>query len=206
MIYDLTIPMNADLAVWPGDTAFHFGLSWKMAEGASVNVGAVTMSVHTGTHADAPFHFDGGGEAIDALDLAVFVGPAIVVDVMGKTVIEWDDLASVDFAATPRVLLKTLAWTDHTRFPDTIPTLALDVPGFLAERGALLLGVDLPSVDAISSMDLPIHHALAAGHVAILESLDLRNVPAGRYELIALPLRLAGADGAPVRAVLRGLF
>lgn len=201
--HDITIPVRDGLVVWPGDTPYSFMLGWKMSEGDSVNVGTVQMSVHTGTHADAPFHFDEQGASIDALDPAVFVGPAVVLDAAGYEVIPLSLFASVDGARTPRILLKTGAWTDHTRFPQAVPVIAPDVARFLGERGVILLGVDVPSVDAIDSKDLPNHHALGAAGIAILESLDLRAVPPGEYDLIALPLRLVGADGSPVRAILR---
>jgi arylformamidase len=207
-IYDITIPVHDGLAVWPGDTPYHFQLGWKMRDGDSVNVGAVTMSCHTGTHADAPFHFLPEGDGIGALDVAPFVGPAFVVDVTGRSVISVEDIDrhGLDFYNLPRLLLKTGGWTDYTQFPETIPIIAPDVPDYLAEQGVILLGVDVPSVDAIDSKTLPNHHALAAAGIAILESLDLRHVPPDAYELSALPLRLMGADGSPVRAVLRGTF
>jgi arylformamidase len=204
-IYDITIPVRDGLAVWPGDTLYRFELGWKMSEGQSVNVGAVTMSCHTGTHADAPFHFLPDGDGIGELDLSPYLGPAIVADVQGHAVITTDDLYDLNFLDAPRLLLKTGGWTDHERFPETVPVIAADVPEFLAEQGVVLLGVDVPSVDDIESKDLPNHHALAAQGIHILESLDLRVVPPGLYELTALPLRLVGADGSPVRAILRSL-
>ncbi|MBC7809326.1 MAG: cyclase family protein [Akkermansiaceae bacterium] len=203
--YDITIPVQNGLAVWPGDTPFEFTLGWEMGAGASVNVGAVTMSTHTGTHVDAPFHFDADGAGVDTLDASVFVGPVAVVDAAGRAEIGRDVFAGVDFARTPRVLIRTGVWTDYARFPDAVPTLADDVPAFLGANGVRLLGVDVPSVDAIDSKTLPIHHALAAQKITILESIDLRDVPPGVYTLIALPLRLVGADASPVRAVLTTL-
>jgi arylformamidase len=141
---------------------------------------------------------------VEALPLYAFVGPARVLDVRGRPVICRDDLARFDFSRTPRVLFRTDAWSDPTRFPDAIPVLAADVPDWLRERGVVLVGVDVPSVDALDSKDLPNHHALGRNGIAILESLYLKDVPEGVYELMALPLKLVGADGAPVRAVLRG--
>lgn len=201
-IYDITIPVETGLAVWPGDTPYRFALGWKMSEGATVNVGAVTMSAHTGTHVDAPFHFAPDGPGVDTLTPSVFVGLVAVVDATGHTVIGRDVFAGVDFARTPRVLVRTGTWTDFSRFPETVPTLADDVPAFLGANGVLLFGVDVPSVDAIDSETLPLHHALAAQGITILESADLRTVPPGVYTLIALPLRLVGADASPVRAIL----
>ena len=208
--HDITRPLHNALPPWPGDTAFDYRLTWRMDAGASVNVGALTMGTHNGTHADAPFHFLPGGARIDALDPGVYVGPALVADVTGAG---WTITRESLAEATPRLgqdgvsrlLLKTGAWPDGAPFPARIPLLAPDVPAWLGERGVRLLGLDVPSVDAIDSHDLPNHHALAAAGVHILESLDLAAVPAGVYELIALPLRIAGGDAAPVRAVLRAL-
>ena len=207
-IHDITRPLHAALAPWPSDTAFDYRLTWRMDAGASVNVGAVTMGTHNGTHADAPYHFLPDGARIDALDPTIYVGPAMLVDVSraGWT-IDREALAEALpalQAGVPRLLLRTGAWPDGTRFPERIPTLAPDVPAWLGAQGVRLLGLDIPSVDTIESQDLPIHHALAAAGVHILESLDLSGVPVGQYELIALPLRIAGGDAAPVRAVLRG--
>ena len=200
--YDITIPVREGLAVWPGDAPYQFALGGKMSEGESVNVGVVSMSTHTGTHADSPFHFLPDGATVDAIAPSVYVGPCQVADVTGHALIGMDSLAGLDLAEPPRLLLKTGGWTDHTTFPDHVPTLAPDVPEWLAERGVVLLGVDVPSVDAIESEDLPNHHALAARGIHILESLDLAAVPPGRYHLTALPLRLVGADASPVRALL----
>ena len=202
-LHDITRPLHYTLAPWPGDTAFEHRLTWRMDEGASVNVGALTMGTHNGTHADAPFHYLPGGETIDALDPALFVGPALVADVGGRGLsITRSMFDGMDDGVT-RLLLKTGAWPDDTHFPARIPTLAPDVPAWLAERGVRLLGLDVPSVDDIESKALPIHHALAAVGIYILESLDLSAVTPGVYELIALPLRIVGGDAAPVRAMLR---
>ena len=203
-IHDITIPLRDGVAGWPGDALYRFRLNWSKAGGSTVNVGEVSTSIHVGTHVDAPFHFDDRGAAVDALDLGPFLGPARVVDVRGLPLIRSKDLASIDLEGTPRVLLRTDGWLDPSRFPGSIPVVDRDVPAFLSERGVVLLGLDLPSVDAIDSKDLPIHHALGALGIAILESVDLTRVEAGAYELIALPLRLVGADGSPVRAILRG--
>ncbi|MBV9657033.1 MAG: cyclase family protein [Verrucomicrobia bacterium] len=210
-MHDITRPLRNDLAPWPGDTAFAFRLNWQKAAGATVNVGAVTMGVHNGTHADAPFHFQPAGATIDTLALAPFVGPAVVMDLTQRwsanpaAPLDVSDLApaAADLARAPRLLLKTNAWLDDAHFPARIPVLTPAAIAWLGAQGVLLLGVDVPSVDAIDSQTLPNHHALAAAGIAILESLDLRAVPAGVYELLALPLKIVGGDAAPVRAVLR---
>ena len=202
-IYDITRPIRPELAVWPDDTPYSLAPMLRIRDGASVNLSAVTMSLHTGTHADAPFHFRDDGATMEAVDLSVYIGRAQIFDVSGKSVIQCHDLAPLDFSAAPRLLLRTGGWRDETRFPLSIPVLAPDVPDFLGARGVRLLGLDVPSVDALDSKTLPNHRALHANGIAILESLALENVPEGVYELIALPLPLAGADGSPVRAILR---
>jgi len=206
-IFDISRPLFNGLAPWPGDTAFHFELKWKMAEGATVNVGAVTMGVHNGSHADAPFHFQQGADTIERMPLETYFGEAVVVDLTNqfkdgtRREITIADLGSAADSA-PRVLLKTGVWNDSKKFPEWIPVIANDVAKWLEERGVKLLGLDLPSVDTIEAKVLVNHHALAAANIAIVESLDLSEVDAGTYHFSALPLRINGGDAAPVRAIL----
>ena len=203
-LIDVSRPLAADTACWPGDVPFAFRLGWTIAAGATVNVGSMHMSVHTATHCDAPFHFDDAGATADHLPPNVFVGPAWVVDVRGVS--RWRDrLEGLDLTNTPRVLYHTGGWPDTSRFPDSIPVMEAELPEWLADRGVRLIGVDLPSVDPLQSTTLDIHHALGRRGIVIVEGLWLAEVPAGRYELMALPLKLVGADGSPVRAVLREL-
>jgi arylformamidase len=202
-LFDITIPICPTLAVWPGDTPFALTWNQRIEHGDSVNVCSVTMSTHTGSHVDAPNHFLTDGSGVDTCDLARYWGPAVVVDVTGAIEITVADLQGIDLRHTPRVLFKTLAWVDHETFPIEVPVMADDVPSYLHDQGVVLIGVDVPSVDKLASKDLPNHHRLTAHGIAILEALDLSRVSTGVYELIALPLKLVGADGSPVRAVLR---
>jgi len=214
-IFDISRALSNDLAPWPGDTPFHFELKWKMAEGATVNVGAVTMGVHNGTHADATFHFDESGDPIDRMPLDAYVGDAVVVDLTalfggaGDAFDKTRQIGVADLEAfsasleqAPRLLLKTGVWKDSKVFPDWIPVIARDVSDWLGDRKVKLLGFDLPSVDPIEAKKLTNHHALAAARVAIIESLDLSEVEAGTYHFAALPLKIAGGDAGPVRAIL----
>jgi arylformamidase len=206
-IFDISRPLFNGLAPWPGDTAFHFELKWKIAEGATVNVGAVTMGVHNGSHADAPFHFKEGATTIEQMPLETYFGEAVVVDLTSKfrtgerREIGIDDIGSAAELA-PRLLLKTGVWKDSKLFPEWIPVIAPDVASWLNERKVKLLGLDLPSVDPIEARVLVNHHALAAANVAIVESLDLSEVEAGLCHFSALPLRIDGGDAAPVRAII----
>jgi len=205
-IFDISRPLSNDLAPWPGDTAFHFELKWKMAEGATVNVGAVEMGVHNGSHADAPFHFQKGAKTIEQMSLEIYLGDAVVVDLTKE--FETDRMRQITIAdlessaKAPRLLLKTGVWRDSKIFPEWIPVIAPDVAEWLGKRKVKLLGLDLPSVDSIEAKILVNHHALAAAGVAIVESLDLSEIEAGIYNFSALPLRITGGDAAPVRAIL----
>jgi arylformamidase len=183
-----------------------------MAEGASVNVSALTMSPHVGTHADAPLHVRDVWPASDALPLDAFVGPCAVVDVPGVAeeiehgaLVRHAEQSGVRLDETARLLLRTGRTIAAGVFPDDWPSLTPACVRALARGGLVLLGVDAPSVDPRESKDLATHHALFEAGAFNIENLDLRAVRAGRYELIAPPLRLAGLDAAPLRALLRPL-
>jgi arylformamidase len=202
-IIDISRRLENGMPVWPGDTLFHYEVSWSKAESGSVNVGSLSMSTHTGTHVDAPFHFDDDGKRIIELDLELYIGPVRVLDMTGKKSIGAKDLEDVDLEGMKRVLFRTRSWQNATEFPEKIPHLEADLGPFLAERGIRLIGVDVPSVDPIDSKDLHAHHSLNHNGIHILESVLLDKVEPGDYELIALPLPLVEGDGSPVRAVLR---
>jgi len=210
-LWDISRTLSNDLAEWPGDEPCRFRLTREKTKGASVNLGAISMSLHNGTHADARFHFDADGESIEKASLQTYLGRATVVDLWQafldskeKHLITIEDLrpSAEAIAATSRILVKTGRWTDSTMFPKQIPVIAADVPAWLQKNGVKLLGLDLPSVDEIDSKSLQNHHALAHSGIAIIESLDLSNVASGIYHLAALPLKIAGGDGAPIRAIL----
>jgi arylformamidase len=172
-----------------------------------VNVSSFTSSPHVGTHADAPLHVRDGWPASDELSLDAFVGPVTVVDVSalgGEISIENLDNASPG-TGYGRLLLKTGRTIAAGSFPEDWPSLSESCAKALANKGIKLLGVDAPSVDPRHSKTLPVHHALLAANACILENLDLRSVAAGDYELVALPLKMAGLDAAPVRAILRDI-
>ena len=208
-IWDISRPLMNDLAPWPGDTPFRYELTWRLSQRCPVNVGALSMSAHNGTHADAPFHFDEKGAAIDSVPLENYIGPAVVIDLAGKfsrtqVSIGVADLehARSQIADTRRVLLKTNCFPDPRRFPDWIPVLKSEAVAWFTELRVFLLGVDVPSVDPIEAKVLANHQALAAGKIAIVESLDLSEIEAGVYQFGAPPLKIVGGDAAPVRALL----
>lgn len=203
-LYDVSWPVGEGTPVWPGDAPC--ALSWTMLRsgGASVNVAELRMSAHTGTHADGPFHVSDEGVRIGAAPLDAYLGPAVLVDVGERGRIDLR-LVEETLAAGPaeRVLFRTGCWTDPAAFPTSFPAPEPEAARALVRAGVRLVGTDAPSVDPYDSRELETHRVLGAGGVAILENLLLAGVPAGRWELIALPLRLTDADASPVRAVLR---
>jgi len=203
VLYDVSPTIRPETPVWPGDTPFSSRLAWSMAAGASVNVSALTTTPHLGSHVDAPFHTEPRGDGIADLPLDPYLGPCRVVQVPPAAVVEPRHLAAFELGNPPRLLLKTESVRDRRAFPERFTALSPELAALLGERRVVLIGIDTPSVDPFDSKTLDAHHALARGGVAILEGLVLDGVPEGVYELIALPLKLAGLDASPVRAVLR---
>jgi len=206
VIRDISIALREGTPEWPGDTPYACRWATLIANGESVNVSAVIGSPHVGTHADAPLHVHDGWPGSHELPLDAFLGPASVVDISTHSgVIEADALTYDPEKHGERLLLRTGKTIAGGQFPNEWPTLSEGCVRSLMGRGMRLLGVDAPSVDPRDSKTLPVHHMLFSGNAYILENLDLRRVPAGPYELIALPLKLMALDAAPVRAVLRDL-
>ena len=202
--------MGAGTPEWPGDTPFSCGWAWDMAAGASVNVGKVTTSLHVGTHADAPLHVRIDGAASESLPLDAFCGPALVLEaadaVPGPTLTtEWLQAALEGHPLPVRLLIRTGRTVAAGTFPASWPSLTPSAATWLTRGGLRLLGVDAPSVDPKQATALAVHHALFDGGAFLIENLRLEGVPVGHYHLTAYPLLVAGADAAPLRAVLESL-
>jgi len=186
-------------------------LAFAPATGGSVTVCRVTMSPHTGAHADAPIHVSAGAGDAASLPLGPFWGPCAVVDVRGVEAIGADEIAralaqAAGFGAPCERLLVRTQDAPYATFPERFPHFTADGAAALARlQGLRLVGIDTFSVDAVDSKDLPAHRALFGAGIVLLEGLDLSAAAPGRYELVALPLKLAGADASPVRAALRAL-
>jgi arylformamidase len=205
MIYDITRTVSPAIAVWPGDAQFNLTHQLRLEAGAAVNLTTITMSPHTGTHADAYYHYEPGGAHPAAMPLDAYCGPARVVTVDKRDgALTPADFARVDLNGAVRVLVHShVSDLRDDTWPDTFPYLSVALIEWLAAQGVVLVGLDSPSVDALTSTDLPCHHAIYQHRMVNLELLQLRGVPDGDYELIALPLKLDDACGTPVRAILR---
>ncbi len=207
MLYDITRTVSAKTAVFPGDTPYSTKPNWKMSDGAPVNLVTITTTPHVGTHADAYYHYTEGGAHPAGMPLEPYIGRARVVTVSKRLgEISVSDFAPGSLDGIERLLIHT--WVSDV--PDDQWTEEIPYPGVslietLAQRGVVLLGLDVSSVDDIHSASLPGHHALQRLNMVNLENLMLRGVPDGDYELVALPLKLDKACGSPVRAVLRTL-
>ena len=200
-IIDISQPLDSRTAVWPGDQPFELSWTLQQDQGDSVNVAAVTMSVHTGTHTDGGFHVARNGKRVGELPLDLYIGPAQVVDARGRVALDEDVLGDVDPNVT-RVLFRTRDHVDPRAFPDKFLSPTPGLAQRLVRAGVRLVGSDAPSMDTVDSKTLDSHHILTAAGVAILENLVLSDVEPGVYTLIALPLKLTEADSSPVRAVL----
>jgi arylformamidase len=195
-LYDISPLLHAGIPVWPGDPAFSLEKVSSIAAGGISEVSVLHMGLHTGAHIDAPAHCQAGGRTIDQLDLSCFVGRARLVTVPGGT------LHASYFQKTleswPARLLVRSAGASQSCFHFQAAEL-------LGRKGVRLVGTGGASVDPPESTDLPAHRAFGRFGIPILEGLALDDVPDGEYELIALPLRIGGAEASPVRAVLRVL-
>ena len=206
-IYDVSLPIVSGGLVFPGDPVIRISPHQAIAQGDPANVSRLAFGSHTGTHVDAASHFLEGGAPVDAIPLDRLIGTAIVLHFPDEVrAVGEAELRSHDLHGIRRVLLRT-----HNslvvRRPEFVPDycyLAPDGAGHLLERGVELVGIDYLSIERHDSGDYPVHRMLLERGVVIVEGLDLSQVPAGNYQLICLPLRLAGLDGAPARAVLIG--
>ena len=205
-LIDISQPVRPGIAGFPGDTVYGETRHFAIGPGCPVNVARITMSTHCGTHADAPLHYAADGAAIGALALEPYVGPCRVIDARGPGALcePGDVLGKLD-GAPPRVLLRLAEATDPDRWPTGFRSLSAGLIELLAAHGVVLVGIDTPSVDPETSKVLSAHKAALRADMRILENLVLSNVTPGDYELLALPVNLAGLDAAPVRAVLRTL-
>lgn len=202
-LYDITVPIRSKMPIWPGDPGFERSIVHSIAEGASSDVSMIRMGSHTGTHVDAPAHFLQGGATVDRLPLDVLLGRATVFELDLKSEITRADLEPLNLRGCERALFKTrnsLLWESDEFIIDFV-YFTPDAARYLVDEGVRLVGIDYLSV-AEYKHGTGVHRIFLQHGVVIIEGLDLLTVKAGTYELMCLPLKVLGAEGAPARVLL----
>jgi len=205
MLYDISIPVNNATVTWPTDPPLRLHPVMRMAEGAILNLTKFEACVHVGTHFDAPFHFIADGARSDEVPLEAFLGPVFVAEIGDVPAIERRHLERLPLKDIERLLFKTRnsALLKEPVFRQDFTYLNGEAAKYLAAFPIRLVGIDYLSIDQYGTESFPAHHALLGRGMAIVEGVDLTGITEGWYELLCLPMKLAGVDGAPVRAVLR---
>ncbi|HLQ77719.1 MAG TPA: cyclase family protein [Terriglobia bacterium] len=208
MIYDVSVRIANGMAVWPSDPPLKLTPIQHLSRDKShtVHVTNIEMGSHTGTHLDAPYHFVAEGWKLDEIPLDVLVGPVTVVQIEGVSSITRSQLQNLVWDGVQRVFFKTENsehWKDGVFYEDFV-YLEPDAAEFLVQQGIRLVGIDYLSIDPYKSLKHPSHFVLLLKNVIVIEGLDLSQVQPGLYAMVALPLNLAGADGAPTRVILIG--
>jgi arylformamidase len=203
---DISVPLYTGMVHWPGDPAVEIERIMSIESGDPCNVTALSMGAHTGTHMDAPIHFIKDGKSIDTMPLDATIGRARVLEISDPESVKVDELDSYHIQPGERILLKTKnssrCW-GHDTFVEDFVYISHEAAQYLAEQQIQTVGVDYLSVGGYSKDGPETHHALLSAGIWIIEGLNLAQVQAGSYELVCLPLKMVGCDGAPARAVLR---
>jgi arylformamidase len=203
---DVSVPVRPGMVHWPGDPEVKLGRAMSIARGEEANVTRIDMSAHTGTHMDAPLHYFDEDPGIEALPLDIAMGPARVVRIEGEEPIDRGHVEELDLRSGERIVFRTTnsdrPWWDRD-FDPAFVHVSLEAAELLGEVGVALVGVDYLSVGGYRSDGAETHRALLGAGVWVVEGLDLSPVEPGEYELICLPVKLVGSDGAPARVLLR---
>jgi arylformamidase len=203
-IYDISIPLSESLPIYPGDPPIIVEPALAIGKGDGVNVSRISMSTHSGTHIDAPLHVDDRGVSVDHLSLSLLNGRALVAEVGGTKKIGRRELEQLPIKGEERLLLKTensVLWS-RPDFVEDYACLTEDGADYLIGIGIRLIGIDYLSIEAFDG-DGGIHRMFLEHGIVILEGLNMNEVASGIYELICLPMKIRGGDGAPARAILR---
>jgi len=204
-IHDITVPLSPDIPVYPGDPIFSVESCSSIADGDHTNLSRITLGSHSGTHIDPPYHFNNAGVRVDELALEVLIGKALVVEFPGVKEIGRNELERYRIEGTDRLLLKTdnsRLWQER-EFREDYAALTAEGARYLLEAGVKLVGIDYLSIEAFHGSG-EVHRTLLDQGILVLEGLNLSDIKPGHYQLICLPLKLKGGDGAPVRALLIG--
>jgi arylformamidase len=204
MLIDISPLVDESIRVWPGDTPFVHTVNSDMHQGANLTLSDIRTTVHVGSHADAPSHYVKDGGDIASRKLDYYIGRCVVLNVRVR---RGDRITPAHLegkvVSAPRVLLRTGTFPDPRSWNNDFASLSPALVDDFYQHGVMLIGIDTPSVDPFDSKELEAHQAFARNDMAVLEGLLLADVEEGEYELIALPLRIGGADASPVRAILR---
>lgn len=206
MIYDVSVRIDNTMPVWPSDPPVQLRRTPHVSRDKShtVQVTSIEMGSHTGTHIDAPWHFIPEGRKLDEIPLDALIGPAEVIEIPGVRSIGLEDVRGRNWSGAERVLFKTensSHWGDGAFYEEFV-YLEPEAAEFLADAGIRLVGIDYLSIDRFKSAKHPTHFVLLGRNIVILEGLNLNRIPPGRYNMVALPLNLRDADGAPTRVIL----
>jgi arylformamidase len=203
---DVSVPLHSGMVHWPNDPPVMLERSLDLAQGDAMTLSRLNMGVHSGTHVDAPAHFIRQGKTIDELPLAAVAGPARVIEIMNVESITPADLTSCGIQAGERILFKTSnssdPWYDKL-FREDFVYLTQEAAEYLVRQQVQTVGIDYLSIGGYKGDGGATHIALLGAGIWIIEGLYLANISAGDYEMVCLPLRLLGAEGAPARVILR---
>ena len=205
-IYDLSVLLGIESINYPTDTPYHRETIQSLAGGGTCDVSCLTMSPHAGTHLDAPSHFIAGGRTIDSYRVEELILPAQVVEIWDTEAVRAAELEGIPVKRGDALLFKTAnsrtGINVNGRFNEKYVHLSPDAAEFCVQRGISLVGIDYVSVERYGDDEFTTHKTLLGKGILLLEGLNLAAAPAGRYTLVCLPLRIAGAEASPVRAIL----
>ncbi len=205
--YDISLPISKDLPVWPGDPAVSLTPAQSILKGDQSNVTSIQMGAHTGTHIDAPYHFLEHGATVDKVPIETLIGPCLVIGSDAQSLVRKEDIRKYNLDRYSRILIKTKnseMWAGNSRsFNANYVSLSYDAAEHLVEMNTILVGIDYLSIEAFRSDNSRVHKLLLENSIVIVEGLNLYGVQPGEYELICMPLKLQGCEGAPARVVLR---
>ena len=205
-LYDVTLPIYTGMIKYPGDARAKITQRRSILSGDNCNMSNLELSSHTGTHIDAPLHFEEKGNSVDKIPLDVLIGPVKLIDLEGVETVDESHLRAADIEGHTRLLIRTSnsALLRQAEFVTDYVSITTAAARYLVEVGIRLFGIDYLSVEKLKSSDWGVHHTLLGNGVVVVEGLDLCRPPPGEYELTCLPLPLQGCDGSPARVVLRG--
>lgn len=203
---DVSVPVRSGMVHWPDDPDVEIERLADMAEGYGWNLSQICMSTHTGTHVDAPLHIVADASPVDHVPLDAMIGPARVIEIANLHAIEPDDLRHEEIGKGDRILFKTInsqRARTSSRFLEDYVGVSPAAAELLVARGVQTVGIDYLSIGPYGPEGEATHRILLSAGIWVIECLDLSAVSAGKYEMVCLPLKLAGAEGAPARAILR---